>query len=52
MSLAGWDTAEMLNGLMPILRASEAGNSDLAATSYLVTGAMAAMGVSVGDLTR
>lgn len=52
MSLAGWDTAEMLNGLMPILRASEAGNSDLAATSDLVTDSMSAMGVSVGDLTR
>lgn len=52
MSLAGWDTAEMLNGLMPILRASEAGNSDLAVTSDLVTDSMSAMGVSVGDLTR
>ena len=52
MSLAGWDTAEMLNGLMPILRASEAGNADLASTSDLVTDSMSAMGVSVGDLTR
>ncbi len=50
MSLAGWDTQTSLNGLMPILRASEAGNVDLARTSDLVTDSMSAMGVSVGDL--
>lgn len=52
MSLAGWDTTQMLDGLMPILRASEAGNADLATTSDLVTDSMSAMGVSVDDLTR
>lgn len=50
MSLAGWDTQTSLNGLMPILRASEAGNIDLARTSDLVTDSMSAMGVSVNDL--
>lgn len=52
MALAGWDTQQMLGGLEPILRASEAGNMDLATTSDLVTDSMSAMGVSVNDLTH
>lgn len=52
MALAGWDTQQMLGGLEPILRASEAGNMDLATASDLVTDSMSAMGVSVNDLTH
>lgn len=50
MALAGWDTTQMLEGLMPILRASEAGAMDLATCSDLVTDSMSAMGIAVGDL--
>ena len=52
MALAGWDTQQMLGGLEPILRASEAGNMDLATASDLVTDSMSAMGISVNDLTH
>ncbi|MGN1415463.1 MAG: phage tail tape measure protein, partial [Oscillospiraceae bacterium] len=52
MSLAGWDVDEMLTGLMPMIRAAEAGNSDLARTSDLVTDSMSAMGVSTEELTH
>lgn len=52
MALAGWDTEEMLNGLMPIVRASEAGTADLKRTSDLVTDSMSAMGVATDDLSH
>lgn len=52
MALAGWDTQQMLTGLEPILRASEAGGMDLARCSDLVTDSMSAMGVSVDDLNH
>ena len=52
MALAGWNTQEMLTGLEPILRASEAGEMDLARCSDLVTDSMSAMGVSVNDLSH
>lgn len=52
MALAGWDTKEMLEGLNPILRASEAGNADLARTSDLVTDSMSAMGIKTEDLAH
>ena len=52
MALAGWDTQQMLEGLEPILRASEAGSMDLATASDLVTDSMSAMGISVNDLTH
>lgn len=52
MALAGWDTEEMLSGLEPILRASEAGGADLALTSDLVTDSMSAMGIAVEDLNH
>lgn len=52
MALAGWDTQDMLNGLEPILRASEAGGTDLARTSDLVTDSMSAMGIATEDLTH
>lgn len=50
MALAGWETQEMLDGLEPILRLSEAGNMDLARASDLVTDSMSALGVEVKDL--
>lgn len=52
MALAGWDTQQMMEGLEPILRASEAGAMDLATASDLITDSMSAMGVSVNDLTH
>lgn len=52
MALAGWKTNEMLTGLEPILRASEAGEMDLATCSDLVTDSMSAMGVEVNDLAH
>lgn len=52
MALAGWDTEQMLGGIEPILRASEAGAMDLATASDLVTDSMSAMGISVNDLTH
>ncbi|KAI3350152.1 phage tail tape measure protein [Clostridium botulinum] len=52
MSLAGWDVNQMLTGLEPILRMSEAANSDLSLTSDLVTDSMSALGVEVEDLNR
>ena len=50
MALAGWKTEQMLGGLEPILRASEAGGMDLARCSDLVTDSMSAMGIAVQDL--
>lgn len=50
MALAGWDTNQMLTGLEPILRASEAGGLDLARTSDLVTDSMSTLGIQTEDL--
>lgn len=52
MALAGWKTEDMLTGLEPILRASEAGEMDLARCSDLVTDSMSAMGISVNELSH
>ncbi len=52
MALAGWDTKTSIEGLMPVLRLSEAGKIDLARASSLVTDSMSAMGIEVEDLTR
>ena len=52
MSLAGWDTTQILSGIEPILRLSEAGNIDLARASDLCTDSMSAMGIQVDDLGR
>lgn len=51
MALAGWDNTQMLEGLEPILRASEAGEMDLATCSDLVTDSMSAMGIETEQLT-
>lgn len=50
MALAGWDTHEMLVGIEPVLRAAEAGGTDLATTSDLVTDSMATLGLQADDL--
>ncbi|WP_272033078.1 phage tail tape measure protein [Oceanobacillus kimchii] len=50
MALAGWETEEMLGGLEPILRLSEAGAIDLGRASDLVTDSMSAMQIEVKDL--
>jgi TP901 family phage tail tape measure protein len=50
MALAGWDTTQMMDGLEPILRLSEAGNIDLARASDLVTDSMSALQIEVKDL--
>lgn len=50
MALAGWDTTQMMQGIEPILRLSEAGSMDLARASDLVTDSMSAMGIEVKDL--
>lgn len=52
MALAGWNNAQMLEGLEPILRASEAGEMDLATCSDLVTDSMSAMGIETSELTN
>lgn len=50
MALAGWSVEDSINGLMPILRASEATGADLATTSDLITDSMSAMGLRVSQL--
>ena len=52
MSLAGWNTRQMIAGLEPVLRLSEAGSIDLARASDLTTDSMSALGVQVEDLNR
>lgn len=52
MSLAGWNTQQSIKGLMPILRASEATQMDLATTSDLVTDSLSALGLGVDDLSH
>lgn len=52
MSLAGWSAESSMKGLMPILRASEATQADLATTSDLVTDSMSSLGLNVDELNR
>ena len=52
MALAGWNNQQMLEGLEPVLRASEAGQMDLATCSDLVTDSMSAMGIQTSELTH
>lgn len=52
MALAGWDVNQSIEGLMPVLRLSEAGNIDLARASSLVTDSMSAMGIEINDLDK
>ncbi|WP_018934598.1 phage tail tape measure protein, partial [Gracilibacillus lacisalsi] len=50
MALAGWETEEMLQGIEPVLRLSEAGNIDLARASDLATDSMSALQIEAKDL--
>lgn len=50
MALAGWDNKQMMEGIEPVLRLSEAGNVDLARASDLVTDSMSAMGITTKQL--
>lgn len=50
MALAGWDTQQMIGGLEPILRLSEAGAIDLGRASDLATDSMSALQIGVEDL--
>lgn len=50
MALAGWSVKDSMDGLMPILRASEATGADLATTSDLVTDSMSALGLQTNQL--
>ncbi|RXZ84905.1 phage tail tape measure protein [Paenibacillaceae bacterium] len=50
LSLAGWNTEQVLAGIEPVLRLSEAGTMNLGRASDLATDSMAAMGIGVGDL--
>ncbi|MGG5460838.1 phage tail tape measure protein [Clostridium sp. B9] len=52
MALAGWNTQQMLEGIEPVLRLSEAGNLDLGRASDLTTDSLSALGLQVSDLTR
>lgn len=52
MGLAGWDTTQIMEGLEPILRLSEAGNLDLARASDLVTDSMSALGITTKELPK
>lgn len=52
MALAGWDVSEMLAGIEPILRLSEAGNMDLAKASDLVTDSMGGLKLAVNDVPQ
>ena len=52
MGLAGWSVKDSMEGLMPVLRLSEAGNIDLGRASSLVTDSMSAMGIAVKDLPK
>lgn len=52
MALAGWDVSTMLTSLNPILKASEAGEMNLARCSDLVTDSMAALGLEAKDLDK
>ena len=49
MALAGWEVKKSTEGLMPILRLSEATNLDLARASDLVTDSMSALGIGEAD---
>lgn len=50
MALAGWDTTQIMDGIEPVLRLSEAGSLDLARASDLVTDSMSALGIETKDL--
>ena len=52
MALAGWDTADMLDGVGGVLSLAQAGEMDLAAASDLVTDYLSAFNMTAADTTR
>lgn len=52
MSMAGWKTEEMLNGIDGVLALAAAGNTDLATTSDIVTDALTAFGEGADQAGR
>lgn len=52
MALAGWNSQQSMQGLMPILRASEASGGDLATVSDLTTDSLSALGKTAKDSER
>ncbi len=49
MAMAGWKTADMLNGIEGIMSLAAASGEDLATTSDIVTDALTAFGMSAAD---
>ena len=49
MSMAGWKTSDMLDGIEGIMNLAAASGEDLATTSDIVTDALTAFGLSAGD---
>lgn len=52
MALAGWDTAQMLEGVGSVLTLAQAGEMDLAAASDLVTDYLSAFNMEASDTAR
>lgn len=52
LALAGYDTQQMCNTLPTVLNLAAAGNIDLASASDMVTDAMSALGMNVGDANK
>src|SRR5690625_5053047 len=52
MSLAGWDTNQMLDAIEPTLELAAAANMDLARASDIVTDAMAMFGMEAEEAGR
>lgn len=52
MAMAGWKTADMLNGIEGIMNLAAASGEDLASVSDIVTDAMTAFGLSANGTTK
>lgn len=51
-AMAGWKTADMLDGIEGIMNLAAASGEDLATTSDIVTDALTAFGLSASDSTH
>ena len=49
MAMAGWDSAEMLDGIAGVMSLASAGGEELAVTSDIVTDALTALGLTAQD---
>ena len=52
MAMAGWKTADMLDGIEGIMNLAAASGEDLATTSDIVTDALTAFGLQAGDASH